>query len=569
MTGAFTFFSALAGFVESSLWAGWTLLGLVLCGWVALRTPSANEQDARWTQGVLSALAVAILAVNLVQLLPVLVSPVVSTDAMEYHLMIPKIILSTGQLTVLPSLVESNYPCLASYIYLLVMPLAGDVACKALHFWAGIGVLVAIARLVARIAPNNNRLLAPALYLTMPVAVNIFAWAWNDNLFVLCVLLALGQMLDYNDDPDRTGAVRHLVAAGLVLGLAAWTKYTIVMILLALAPLLLIAIWRWRWRPAHVVALALPIGLISMLVFVKNWVFTGNPFYPFLHSIFPSPFWTDAAATYFHDALRRWEIPHWRWHTFVTFPFHIALRPRLIDVHMGVLPLAAAFFAFTRSVSRSHTFLKLFLLCHLVAWYIIQTETRSLLAFIAVMLAVATPGLQSAALEGGRRRRSFVAALSAGALVSLGVAVVSSYVLTEPVRYFFGLESRRDFLVREAEAFSTLEWLNTHDEVVGAVLVGLKRPYYAAKPVWFSAFSDPPIAERLTGDTADPAELSARLRTLGATHIVIDEAEYEDDHRKGLYSWSAERRQTFETVVTEHCSPVAGFGARRIYRIDR
>ncbi len=569
MTGALTFFSSLAAFVEPALWAAWTLLGLLLFGWAALRYRTAGSRAERWTHGALGSLAVVILAVNLIQLIPMLVSPVASTDAMEYHLMIPKIILATEQLTVLPSLVESNYPCLASYIYLLVIPLAGDVACKALHFWAGIGLLVAIARLVARVAPKANRLVAPALYVTMPVAVNLFAWAWNDNLFVLCVLLALGQMLDYHDDPGRSGSVRHLVAAGLLLGIAAWTKYTIVMILLGLAPLLLIAIWRWRWRPAHVVALALPIGLISLLVFVKNLVFTGNPFYPFLHSIFPSPFWTDAAAVYFHDALRRWEIPQWTWHTFVTFPIHLVLRPRLIDVHIGILPLAAVFFVFNRGASRSQTFLKVFLLCHLFAWYIIQTETRSLLTFLAVLLALASPGLESAVLNGTGRRRPYLVAIATGALAALGVTVVSSYVLTDPVRYFFRLESRRDFLMREVEAYPVLEWLNTHDEVAGAVLVGLKRPYYAAKPIWFSAFSDPPIAERLTEEGATPAELAARLKTLGATHIVVDQAEYDEDLRRKLYSWSQDRRLVFETMLGEHCTEVKQFGPRRVYLIGR
>ncbi|MCD4750714.1 MAG: glycosyltransferase family 39 protein [Thermoanaerobaculales bacterium] len=566
LTGAFTFLPGLIGIVNPSLYAAWTLLGLAMFGWYAIRH-WRHGLPGRAFGGALSAVAAAIIGINLLQLLPMLVSPVVSTDAMEYHLMIPQIILSNGQIFPLPSLVESNYPSLAPYIYLLVMPLAGDVACKALHFWAGIGLLGAIALLVKRIAPNSNRLLAPALYLSMPVAVCIFGWAWNDNLFVLFVLLALGQILDYHEDPEHRGAVRHLLVAGILLGLAAWTKYTIVMVLLALAPLFLLSIWRWRWKWRHLIVLAAPIGIISLLVFVKNWAFTGNPFYPFLHRLFPSPYWSDVSTTYFHEALRRWEIADWKWHTVVTFPYHLVLRPLLIDVHTGIFPLVAFPFVFMRSVSRGQTFLKAFLVCFLLSWYLIQTETRSLLALLAVLFVVASPNLESAVFAPALRRRPALLTLVVGALASLAITVVSTSIMTQSIEYFFGLETRRQFLVREAEAYPILDWLNTQDEVATTVLVGLKRPYYATKAILFSAFADPPIAQALTGGEGAADDLVLRLRGIGVTHIVVDFDEYEQDHAECLYSWDDSRREVFEEVLATHCRSVMQFGSTTIYRL--
>ena len=408
-----------------------------------------------------------------------LVSPVVSTDAMEYHLMIPKIALATGKIAPLPSLVESNYPGLMSFIYLLIMPLAGDIACKAMHFLAGIAVLFAIARLVDRIAPKANRLLAPALYLTIPVAAVIFGWAWNDNFFVLCVLLALGQLLDFNSDPAQSGSVRHLLLAGILLGLAAWTKYTIVMILTALAPLLVVAMWKWRWRPLQVVTLVVPIGLISLLVF-----------------------------------------------------------------------------------------LKLFVLFHLFAWYVFRTETRSLLSLMAVVLVLASPEIERPLFSVVERRRAALLAVATVAMASLLVTGISSWVLTEPLRYFIGLEGRTAFLKREVVGFGALDWINTSDEVRGAVLVGFKRPYYAEKPIWFSAFSDIPIAEVLTGPEGTSADLARKLKILGATHIAVDRHEWDTDHEGKLSSWSDPRRKVFEDLLEEHCRPVAHFGATTIYRVE-
>ncbi len=568
LTGLITFIPGVFGVVSPPFYALWTLGGLALLIWrgprlVAGRSPSSTQL------GGLGALAAVIIVLNLVQLIPMLVSPVVSTDAMEYHLMIPKIALATGQIAPLPSLVESNYPGLMSFIYLLVMPLAGGIACKAVHFWAGIGVLFAIARLVDRIAPEANRLFAPALYLTMPVAAIIFGWAWNDNFFVLCILLALGQLLDFNEDPARSGSIGRLLAAGILLGLAAWTKYTIVMILTALAPLLVVAMWKWRWRSLQVVTLVAPIGLISLLVFVKNAVFTGNPFCPFLHTLFPSPMWTDTTAAFFRDALQKWEIPTWHWHTPVTFVVHMVFKPRLIDVHTGVIPLLAAPFLLLRSANRSQTFLKLFVLFHLLAWYFFRTETRSLLSLIAVVLVLAAPEIERTLVAVAERRRAALFAVAAAALASLSVTVISSWTLTEPLSYFIGLEGRKAFLKREVVGFDALDWLNTHDEVRGAVLVGFKRPYYAGKPIWFSAFADIPIAEVLTGSGGTAADLSRKLKTLGATHIALDRSEWDADHQGQLYAWSDTRRKVFEDLLEHHCRPVAQFGRTTIFRLGR
>ena len=149
LTGVFTFVPGVFGVISPGLYALWTLVGLILLAFGWKRLVSGHSSPS-WKPGTLGSLAVIIIILNLLQLIPMLASPVVSTDAMEYHLMVPKIALATGRITPLPSLVESHYPGLMSFIYLVIMPLAGDIACKAIHFLSGIGVLFAIGRPVDR-----------------------------------------------------------------------------------------------------------------------------------------------------------------------------------------------------------------------------------------------------------------------------------------------------------------------------------------------------------------------------------------------------------------------------------
>lgn len=569
LSGLWVFVPGVLSVVNPSLYAMWVILGLALFVPFALRHRWRGSQAKLKGVETVTVVSCILITVNMLQVLPTLVSPVVTTDAMEYHLMVPKIALATGAINPLPSLLESHYPALASYLYQLVMPLAGDITCKGIHFLAGIGVLLAMYRLTVRSAPQANGLFAPALYLTMPVAVNLFGWAWNDNLFVFFVLLGLGQILDFHDDPAAQGAWKHLLVAGTLLGLAAWTKYTIVLILLAVGPLLLFAVWQWRWRPQHLVILAAPVGVISMLVFVKNWFFTGNPFFPFLHELFPSPFWNDASNRVFHEALRRWEHPDWSWYSVLLFPVNLCLKPRLIDVHTGVLVLATAPFAFFRSRNRAQALLKGLLVTYVAAWMLIQTETRSLLVFFAVLLVAAAPRVEQLVFAPTSHRRAAVCAVLAASAASFWVSAVSSSLLTSPMRYFFGLESRRSFLSREAEAYPVLDWLNQNPNATGALLVGLKRPYYAEKPIWFSAFADIPIAEVLTRGTTTADEMLSRFRHVGVSHIVVDRDVWEQDHNEGLYSWSDRRREAFEAVLNRHCHLAAQFGRTTVFELPK
>jgi hypothetical protein len=568
LTGLFTFVLGVLGIINIMLYALWTLGGLALFIYTVLRRwlPISFDLSGVMKQP-LSLLAIVIMVPFLLQLIPPLISPVVSTDALEYHLLIPKIFFKMGKIDYIPSLLESNYPCLASYIYMLIMPLAGDIVCKSLHFWTGIFILLAMGRLIAKTSPGTSRLLGPALYLAMPVFIIILGWAWNDAFFVFFLLLCIGYLLDYHlPDPDLRSP-RSLFLAGTMAGLAFWMKYTFVMVFLVILLLLLVAVLRWQWKWYHLFWFFLPIGLISMLVLVKNWVFTGNPVYPFLNNIFHSPYWTGAANEYFHHALTRWEMPDWNWSTYFLFPFRITLKPLLVDTHPGILPLVFIPLLFFRSSTKGVTFLKTFLVFSVLVWLVIQTETRSLLTMFAVFFCVAAIGIERMVWKHKAFRRPLVLFLCLAVLANLGITIVTNYQLTKPIAYMLGLETGKNFLRREAKSQMTYEWLNRNPAAGKVLLVGFFGPYYLEKTAYFSSVCDPPIAELLSNNIKDPKSLWGKFRGLGITHVAIDEKQYKDDKRYGLYGWPAGQKKVFEDFIAQFCQPRVKFGKEVIYRV--
>jgi len=565
MTALFVFLPGVAGHVSPTAYAVWVLLGLVLAMVEILRRPPRPEPTALQ---VVEVTAVVLIVLFVAAMVPMLTAPPTTTDALEFHLLVPKTYLADGAIHVLPGFVESNYPSLGEYLFMVALPLAGPVACKGLHFWFGLLLLVAISRLSARIAPKGGRLLAPAIYQTMPVAALILAWAWNDAIFAFFLILGLTALVDYHLEPESARRLPDPLRAGLMLGLAGWTKYTVVLIGLSLLPVVIAGLWRWRWRLAHVLAATASAAGISLTWIVKNWVFTGNPVFPFLNGIFGSPLWSASCHRYFVGTLTRYEIPHWTWTTYLIFPFRMSLAPRVMDTHIGVLPLILAPLLFLKSRSRAETPLKVFAAASVIAWLAIQTETRSLLTLLAVVACLGAAVLDRTTRERPGLRTPLAVLLGLVGAANLAVASVIALGTFAPVPRFLGLESSADYLRREARSQKTYDWLNASPHVESVLLVGLHGPFYLDRPAFFSSCCDTPIAQTLCAGARTPEEVWRRLLDLRISHVAFNEAEWEREHREGLYSWSMEDRHRFEAFLSRYCRPAGRLGGDTVFAVQ-
>jgi len=357
--------------------------------------------------------------------------------------------------------VESNYPSLAEYDFVPMLVLTDGRTAKCFHFLCALLLCMAIARLA-----RANGGIAATIFFTMPVAALTSGWAWNDMLFTLFVVLAIVHIIE-----------RRFMLAGALFGFASWTKYTFVLAAIGIAAILI----REKWRDW--LRFAVPALLIASIWMTKNAVLTGNPVYPFLNGIFHSPFWTAASDHYFHWTLTQYEIPEWHWWTYFTFPFLLTVTPRVIDVQTGVLPLVLLPLLFTRN-DRT---LKTYVVAMVVAWLFIRTETRSLLSVFAVLSAIYATNIE--------RLRGWRVVIGAAVAMNIVIMLVTTNVVTDPGRYFLGLETRDQYIVRMDGKQAAYRWLDAHAEVQRVLLVGLHDPYYLGKPALFSSCCDTPIAQ--------------------------------------------------------------------------
>lgn len=509
--GAFAFFAALFHLANAATFLVLMTVGLIACAF-AIRTGRPATAGVR-------PFGLAIIFIVIALVLPFVAAPDVSTDALEYHLLIPKMVLEQNAIAYLPHFVESNYPSLGEYDFVALLAVGDERGAKAFHFLCAILVLFAVARLT----PGENRTLAAALFFSMPVVVLTAGWAWNDMLFTLFVLLAIAHIIE-----------ERVILAGVLFGFATWTKYTFVLAAVGLVAMLI------RRRSARdILRFALPAGAIAAVWMTKNAVLTGNPVYPFLNGVFHSTFWNDAADRYFHATLTHYEIPVWHWWTYVAFPFLLTLKPRVIDVHPGVLPLILLPLAFVRGRDRTTPALQTYIVAVVVAWLFIRTEMRSLLTVLAVLCA-----LYASRIDLLRGWRWMVAA---GVAANLVIVMMTTQIITSPARYFVGLETREQYVAREDAKQRAYQWLNGQANVGGVLLVGLHDPYYLNKRALFSSCCDTPIAQQID---------VGQLKKQGITHIAFRASEFSRENREGPYSWTAQQREAFVAFLQQRCRPV-------------
>lgn len=552
LTSLFVFTLGLTFSFHPIFLSGWSILGIFLA-MIHFRSMVTDLVFPRLNSGW-DTFAIVIISLSLLTILPFVVSPEVSTDALTYHLLVPREYLNLNKISQIPLFLESNYPQLAEMNYLLILGLTDEISCKCFHFLVGLAALIAMGRIVLKLSDQSGPYLAPALFLCMPVVMLQLGWAWNDFFLTLFILLGLYFFINYLESESLNFQRRNLVLAGLMAGCAAWTKYTAVIFLSSMVIVVLICVVLWKRKVKEFLYFVLPLLLLSLPLLIKNSVFTGNPFFPFLNNIFHSTFWSTSLNNYFENAVRRFYIPDWDWSTYFLFPFLLSLKPRVADIHTGVLPWVLFPLLFLAGGSRKILLLKIYAVSCLGVWFLIQSGVRTVFSLFAVIFILSSLVLQEKAnFRTEKMKRGILILFAIGLSLNLLLSVVNIDHFFSPVRFFIGLENKNQYLTRLSPHQHVFDFLNGQKNVGKVLLVSLHGPLYLKQPYLFSGRYDFPIAQILAFEITNPEQLAQKLRGLGISHIAIDQQKYEDENRQGLYSWDSANKRVFENVMTTHC----------------
>jgi hypothetical protein len=211
-------------------------------------------------------------------------APVTDGDALCYHLQVPKVFLERGGVGFEPDLHETVYPLVTELIYVLALAFRGPVACRLVSWILGL-VFAAGVTALARPSLGARAWWAGTIALLVPAVSNGMSAPLNDVALAAFGTAAIVGWARYHDAPSagRAGV------AGLLAGLALGVKYPA----LVLAGLLGLAVAASALRKLdrrRAVHLTLLFAGVTLLVgspwYLRAFVHTGNPVYPFFRHVF-------------------------------------------------------------------------------------------------------------------------------------------------------------------------------------------------------------------------------------------------------------------------------------------
>ncbi len=534
--GALSYLMLAAGLLGwLKLWVGVALVaGLAVAGWRhALRLPReigaslVGSRTSGWFAVPVALFLLAAFALTLIGAL----APAGDNDydGLVYHLTVPKLYLQEGRIHSLPWESHSNFPFALEMLYLLGLMLKGQTLAKLFHFGCGWLTVVAVFGFGRRWWGERAGWLGAVALAAIPLVGWEMMSAYNGLAFALYVFLTVYALSRWHQDREATGWLWvGAVMCGLAMGVQTLAAAVLVF---ALAVLL----WRLVRAPgrggaaARVVAFAAIACAVASPWYVKSYLWTGNPVYPFFYEVFGGTHWTAARAESYAAAQKAFGLGGGPL-AFLALPWNLTMRPQAFFDQPGVLrhfsvlisvfgPLLLALapaLLVAGPAGKAGRLALWFALVYAAIWFGMSQNGRYLLPILPGLCACA--GVAGARLL--ERRGIAAAAVMVAFLLSAAAGLGAALILAAPAaRVAMGAEPQADYLGRVSQAYALAEAVNRATPAEARVLVLGDEPrlFYLDREYLLGNHTEIFTAREL----ADAGSFLAALEAMKVTHVLM------------------------------------------------
>ncbi|MEX0804609.1 MAG: glycosyltransferase family 39 protein [Candidatus Binatia bacterium] len=528
--GTLYFLAGLAGYVHS-LFANFAVVIVVaasafffLFHFFAL--PFETNWVGRW---IWAALLVIVIAEVLLGFLPP-----TARDELTHHLAIPKLYARAGRIIEVPIAPYAYYPMLLDMLYTPWVYWRYDFVAKHIHALFGFLTGLLIYAYSARRMNSVYGLLGFFFFMSTPAVLRLSHWAYIDLGITFYSTASLLCLLRWRENRD---ALRWLALSALSLGFALATKPNGLVACLLLSLLFALVLAKPPRKNLRGVACELVLfAVLTLLPFlpwlVKNWLQTGNPFYPLLGRFFAAKTAavTDAASFVGLGIFERRELLYgeniWQ---IVGLPLRVFFsgqddNPQYFD---GVLTLVLILFlpwAFRGKWSEEKKLVAIFALFYfLYALFLVDFRIRYILLVVPPLVVLLVYAIFNIYLS---IQRPVV--LLAGLFIFAawhGIYLWHYLRIEETFNYLRGSETREDFLTRALPEYSAMQYVN--HEVSPAARIYLlflgRRAYYCERDYFHDAGELPAFLMGAIRAAEDPKEIGRTLKNKNVTHLMVRE----------------------------------------------
>ena len=450
-------------------------------------------------------------------------------DALLYHLELPSLYVRHGGLTLPSHLIYAHFPQNAEMLFSFALLLGSDILAQLLSWLALALSAWWVFEMGRREAPMSAALLACGLLVSHTGLMLLSATAYVETFVMLWITGAVFCFLRWREIAEAPEGLGWLGLSGAFAGLAVGTKYYA-----AICPaVLLLFVLAKRPSLRELGAFAGLAALAAAPWLAKNWVCTGNPVFPFLYRSLP--YWGPAGGLETAERYFRFVkdyAPAWGHaaRDLALLPYLAATgSPRLgggADVlgDLGWAPMVALLPAALLAAVKNRGLRRLTVYCglHAAAWYASAAVLRFLVVLLPLYCLPAAAGVHAAWTGMGARGKALLAcALTGFLLLNLGL-FVHVHTLMSSWSVLSAAETRESYLARRLEYYPCARWarerLDRNDRIL---LVGESRGYHLEQDHLPTSAMGVNRFVVLADAARDPADLAARLRSEGFSHMIL------------------------------------------------
>lgn len=489
-------------------------------------------------------------------------SPPKFFDVLGYHLAIPNQYIIMGKITYIPHSALSNYPFLIQMLFTKALLLRGEILAKLLIFAFFPLALMAIYCFCRRFWSSTASLTAIAIASTIPAVMQMATLAMVDLPLACFLLLALFSLIYWIKGYSK----KWLIASSFFCGLSLGIKYTSFFYSLALISFLLIlfSLINRKGLKKTICALFILVAfafIISSPWWIKNYLYTGNPFFPSFYKYLDGKNWSlpqekQLKATTanriiepFHP-LSLIKLP-WLWTVeserfgpvgnspgvilllFIPLLFVYIKKEKLIIILLLYSFLYFVIWLFTFQQGR-FSLAMLFCLAIIVGYCFreflnhIRTPWRVLLGFLIIL---------------------FIA-------VNLAIFIKAEIMIFDPIPYLAGLETREQYLSRTIPAYPTINYINRNLPAEAVILfIGETRSFYCKRRCICPSAHDTNPISLILKEAGTSFQVAQMLAQQGVTHILFNQKETARLGRDFpvAFNWRNEDKVKLTHFFNSHC----------------
>ena len=514
--------------------------------------------------------SVALLGFVLLAGFLLVLAPETGKDALIYHLAVPKLYLAHHGFYFIPGNVFAGYPLLGEMHYLLALFLRNDILAKTIHFSLLCGILLGIGQFIRfQMRENAFPALAMLLFASIPSVFAVSHTAYNDLFVAFFTLAAVYAYLRWSE----TGLRNWIILCGIFTGSAAACKYTALM----MAPLGVLGILLSSNRSKtdtrqvffQLASYILALAVVGCPFYLKNWIMTGNPVYPFFYDIFGGRGWDSDQARVYDTFIAGLGMGR-TWADYLLLPWNLSLRAKAdspqFDGILGPAFLITLPFLFGRRHWEAPV--KVLITYVLVSFLFWATSAQQLRYLIPLFLL--TSILVAAVMTKYRDKKTIFRILIlfvCGSLAFNAWHIARDFAKTNPLAVVIGTESREAFLTRLIPPYPMYSYVNRELPADSRIfLIYMKNfTFLCERACYADAMFETHTLQKILREAPTPEGVNDRLRKAGFTHLLYDDA-YLTGERSPM---SPDEKRLFAAFRDSCLSTVRQYGSYRLEALSR